>query len=454
MATRERMRLADSGVFMGSDLSDDSVDSTLSSRRHLATLAMDESSPPSTPAPAQTSRLPPSAEDLAVKAINQCLENGYESVDLSDLGLENLRNETLRPLHQLILHSHADLTEPPSEDEFGPLTPSIKLFLSGNKLFSLPSELFTLTNIAVLSLRNNELNAISSSIRRLSNLKELNIAQNNIKWLPWEMLDLMHCRGDHKIITVRPNPFINPIPDLHGKSPLPRPVVTPSEFKEHLSRWGETSGAFFQQMKKWYHEDGVGWTMRHELELRLKLGRLRLNNYLNEASRSGVELKLCSEQLLYVASSAVQYFEVDGSLRRTLTLSAPSTEEERLAAAIDPLEHQPAESVEMSRPSLFELSLRAVRASYFTNDLLDYAQDLPESVVSGLKKAAAGAEYGDESCSICGNQFIIARAEWVEYWFNGFPSQDYLTPELIVPFMRRVCSWKCARPSDLGAFRL
>lgn len=439
---------------MGSDLSDDSIDSTLSSRQNLAKVEIDENALRSSPPPSETPRLPPTAEDLAARTINHCLETGHESVDLSDLCLTNVSNTTLRPLHQLIRHSHADLTQPPSEDEFSPLTPSIQLFISGNKLASLPSELFRLTNITVLSLRNNNLPEIPPSIGKLSNLKELNIAQNSIKWLPWEMLDLMHCRGDHRRITVRPNPLVNPIPEFSGPSPLPRPSVTPSEFKEHLSRWGETSGAFFQQMKRWYHEDDVPWTMRHELELRLKLGRLRLNNYLNEASRSGVELQLCKEQLLYVASSAVTYFDVDGSHCRTSVAAPVSSDEERFMAVIDPLANQPASAADSSIPSLFELALRTAQANFFPNDLYEHAEDLPATVAASLRQAVKGVECGNESCSVCGHDFVISRAEWMEYWFNGFPAKDCLEPETVMPFLRRVCSWKCAKPSDLGAFRL
>lgn len=453
MATRDRTRIDDSGVWMGSDLSDDSVDSTLSGRRKMARLDMEEHSARISLQGPQTARLPPTAEDFAAKTINHCLETGHESVDLSDLGLTDLSNSTLRPLHQLIRHSHADLTQPPSEDEFCSLTPSIQLFISGNKLTSLPSELFRLTNITVLSLRNNDLREIPSSIGRLSNLKELNIAQNGIKWLPWQMLDLMHCRGEHRRIIVRPNPLMNPLVDFAGPSPLPRPAVTPGEFKEHLSRWGETSGAFFQQMKQWYHEDDVPWTMRHELELRLKLGRLRLNNYLNEASRSGVELQLCKEQLLYVTSSVVTYFEVDGSTCRTSHTAPLISEEERFLAAMDPLINRPSEDTVSSIPSLFELALRTAQANFIPIDLLEAAEDLPASVASGIRHAFHGLEHGNESCSVCGKHFIIARAEWMEYWFNGFPSKDCLEPETVMPFLRRVCSWTCAKPSDLGAFR-
>ena len=450
MAKQERRRNADSGVWLGSDMSEDSVGSI---PYYEDALPSERAGQPSSSA----RNIPPllsAAEAMASRAIHQCLEAGRERIDLSDLGLTHISASTLRPLHQLIRHAHTDLTQPPSEDEFGPLTPSIQLFLSGNKLQSLPHELFTLANISVLSLRNNELTGIPPSISSLTDLKELNIAQNSITYLPWEMFDVMHCRGNHRQITTRPNPLIDPVRDLGGPRPLPRPRVTPGEFKEHLSRWGETNGAFFQKMREWYSEEGEQWTMRHELELRLKLGRLKRTNYLQEASRAGAEIQLCNEQLIYLSSSAVRYFDVDSSpLRLGGVGKASNDEHEVYRAVVDPLIHAQPLHERRSVPSLFEIALRHTQATFNLQDSDELPDDLPESITDALRLAAKGAEVGNEVCSECGTKFIIARAEWMEYWFNGFPSQECLTRETILPFMRRACSWACARPSEMGSFR-
>lgn len=451
MARRERMRNADSGIFMGSDESEYSFGERSSSPARGADTDVEEEELRSdSTTSARKPPMPPTAEQLATKTIQQCLETGHEAVDLSDLGLNRLDDAVLRPLHQLIKHSHSDLTQPPSEDEFTPMIPAIQLYLSGNKLTALPPELFRLTNITVLSLRNNHLSEIPGNIGALSQLKEFNVAQNNIRWLPWEMLDLLHCRGPHRQISVRPNPLVDPIPDLLGPSPLPRPSFSTGEFKEHLSRWGETNGAFFHQMKQWYSEEGVQWTMRHELELRLKLGRLRLNRYVTEASRSGVELQQCNEQLIYVASSAVQYFDVNGSPCRTLD---PKRSDESFAAVVDPFEHAPTSSDASPVPSLYELALRSVQRNFAPPDFHDLHGHFPSSIVGALRQAFTAADYGNSCCAVCSRSFIIARAQWIEYWFNGFPAQEHLTRETLLPFRRSACSWACAAPSEVGAFR-
>lgn len=452
MAKRVRVRNADSGVFLGSDFSEDNVGGSSSSQDTTADSELEDDRR-SGPAPAARSEAPPTPEGMASKSINQCLETGHESVDLTGLGMTTLSNATLKPLHQLIKHSHHDLTAPPSEDEFSPLTPSIRLFFSGNKLTALPSELFRLTNISVLSLRNNELETIPPSIRYLPNLQELNIAQNRIRWLPWEMFDLVHCRGNHRQITVRPNPLVDPVDDISGPSPLlSRPKVSGGEYIEHLNRWGETNGAFFRKMQQWYSEDDTLWTMRHELELRLKLGRLKQNMYMQEASRAGMELKLCNEQLIFLASSAIRYFDARGSSCTDTKFARTLDEVQMYHAVVDPFMHRPEESAPSDSPSLFEITLRTIQSNFTLADPKDLPDGLPPAVIAALLAAAKGAEQGNEKCSVCPTEFIVARAEWMEFWFNGFPRQDCLTPETILPFLRRVCSWKCAQPNEMGAF--
>ena len=454
MARRDRMRNADSGVWLGSDLSDDSIDSTRSSQRRISALGMEHQLGPSTMRTLDAPHELSPAHAFAARTINDCLETGRERVDLTDLGLAFLSNETLKPLHQLIRHSHTNLTQPPSEDEFRPLTPSIQLFLSGNKLPTLPSELFRLTNISVLSLRNNDLSNIPPAIGRLPILQELNIAQNNVKWLPWEMLDLMHCRGTHRQITIRPNPLVDPIDKFGGPSPLPMPKHTSSEYNEHLDRWGEIDGAFFRKMKQWHSEEDVPWSMRHELELRLKLGRLKQTMYQEVASRSGKELKLCNEQLVYLASSAVKFFDVNGFLCRNIYSTNTSLDDHQFAAVVDPLASRPSPTDTSGCPSLFEFALRSIQANFTIQETSDIPEGLSKSVTAALQQAARGVEHGNERCAVCGTSFILARAEWMEYWFNGFPSQKHLTSETVLPFLRRACSWTCAcQPNDLGACR-
>lgn len=156
-------RNVDSGIWMGSDGSDLSSASLRSNQRRLQALRVTSTSTTATTTTkksAVTATRPMLAgpagvgtvrEHVAHKIINDCVEEGREAVDLSGLDLQTISSETLRPLHQLIRHAHISMTEPPSEDQFTALTPELKLFMAGNQLTSLPSELFLLENMVIPS---------------------------------------------------------------------------------------------------------------------------------------------------------------------------------------------------------------------------------------------------------------------------------------------------------------
>lgn len=68
------------------------------------------------------------------------------------------------------------------------LKPKLSLILSNNSLEEVPSEIYHLKNLKVLSLRSNNLTEILSAFSKLTNLEQLNISSNQLPWLPWEIL--------------------------------------------------------------------------------------------------------------------------------------------------------------------------------------------------------------------------------------------------------------------------
>lgn len=448
LVKKERLRNGDSGVWMGSDESQESVDSIISGQQRLQQLAMDDIPEDER----QYDDKKPESEVLAARIVDSCVEAGKERVDISDLALTCLSDETLRPLQHLIRQSFADFTHPPSEEEFSPLTPSIQLFLSRNRLSVLPPELFRLTNITVLSLRNNDLAHLPSAIGRLTKLTELNIAGNGLRHLPWELLNMLHCPGKQRQITIRPNPLREPC-DFSGPSPFRTSNYTTAVKPESLGRWADTRDVV-DGMRRRYEAEHGKLSMRGELELRLKLGRMLRIQYLQEASRAGRELRLGREELIHLASSAIRYFGPDGTILRHT--GAPRTETVDYSAVLDPTATIPPIYGSAAAPSLFELTLRSLQTNY---NLDDFLQHLPDSNISSslafaIRQAAANvAGNGNETCATCGKSSIIARAEWMEYWFHGFPSQQEVLAESVLPFLRKACSWGCARPSEVGEFR-
>ncbi|KAI7482499.1 hypothetical protein KC351_g5690 [Hortaea werneckii] len=448
MAKKDRIRNGDSGVWMGSDESQESIDSIVSGQQRLQELAMDDiprddlKSDDTTPDP----------EVLAARIVQGCVESGKERVDLSDLALGSLSDDSLRPLQHMIKQSFAEFTHPPSEDEFVPLTPSIQLFLSRNRLAALPAELFSLTNITVLSLRNNDLRYIPPAVSRLSNLTELNVAGNSIRYLPWEVLGLLHSPDKQRQINVQPNPLWQPC-DLSGPSPFRSANFTSPMTADDLSRWADARDSIDTMRARYEAEHGKLCT-RGELELRLKLGRMMRTQYLQEASRAGREVRLSRDELIYLASSTIRYFGPDGTLLRQPRIS--QAEGPDFSATLESTNREPSSNGSHLVPSLFETALRRLQVDYNLLEFMPHLSDsgMSTSLSSAIRRATSNVLCnGNETCSLCGKNFVIARAEWMEYWFHGFSSQQELTPESVLPFLRRACSWNCARVSEAGDFR-
>jgi hypothetical protein len=413
MMKKESFRNVDSGVWMGSDSSDDSI---FGERSRTKLPVRDEH---------KQQRQQPSwqddPEDFAARKVMDCLENGKEVVDLSGIGLRALSNATLSPLHQMIKHAFDDLTLPPSEDLFGPLTPSIQLFLYGNQLATLPSELFHLTNITVLSLRNNSLRDIPSSITRLSKLAELNIAGNQLESLPWELFSMLRSTDDVCKVSLRPNPFKVPRLSVGSGSPgrasqLHDDTVSPSPL--------------FQQLNE-----------------RFIHGRQFLNGGDKDATPR--KKRDSREQLIFLAPSRIRYMDSDSSVVRSLTASSPHGDNTWETPVFEP-QHPPTTQASTTAPSLFELALRSAQVSYDLRDVATtLATNTPPNIVRALEEAAHGAEYGNERCSTCTKEFVVPRAEWLEYWFHGHEYYD-LSEEKILPFKRKACSWECAQVTPVG----
>ncbi len=142
--------------------------------------------------------------------ISECVDQGKEELDLSAMYLQQVRTPTLKPLR------YYTKQVPQQGDNFHSLTPELGLYLSNNSLDSVPSEVYHLVNLKVLSLRSNNLTEILPAMSGLANLKELNIGCNQLRWLPWENLGLVDPSSPLHVekCTVHPNPFFKPVPSI------------------------------------------------------------------------------------------------------------------------------------------------------------------------------------------------------------------------------------------------
>ncbi|KAL4819360.1 hypothetical protein BDW67DRAFT_141173 [Aspergillus spinulosporus] len=327
---------------------------------------------------------------MARAVVNDCLESGLDSVDISNGNLRVIPSGLLRPLQHLT--KLPSIKEAPiSEEVYTSLQPFLRLFLSGNSLNTLPSELFELGNLRVLSLRNNKLAEIPPAIRRLTKLQELNVAVNRLSVLPWELLWLIK-KGDLKHLTVRPNP-LDEIDDPATK------------------------------IAQWHHARGSENEVEHEAEL----GDLRAVKYEGPAPEE-------AWAPIHVATGPVQRFNMDG-----FPIPAPS------------MTTSPTLSQSLSRvPSLREVALLSLSKSTYLDTLPDdELAHFPDLALRLLLHARDVRSSGGRSCSVCHRSFVIARTEWIEWWDcstyeNGLKgpraSGERLRP---LPFRRLGCSLGC-----------
>jgi len=343
-------------------------------------------------------------------------------------------NHVLRPLHQLIrLPIDVNDSQMITPDHYAPLTPKIKLFLAKNELTRLPTELWNISNITVLSLRNNKLLELPPSLCRLRNLQELNVAGNRLKWLPWELLHLM-LSPDRKLLrtSLGPNPFIQPCenrPPATGTLGRLRPSASAGD----CARAIRTIRRRFSALVRLDHT-------YESLLLRLyetRLHQLTTNAALVQSDPSDLVLPIPdSSRPIYVASSKVAFLDLAGSHLHSPMSSFTRTEPSYVASltpAEVPISHDTA------APSLFELSARACARSMFINQLPSLLpEDPPPPVEDALRKVMESKEVGLRRCSVCRSDYVIPRAQWIEYWYDGHGSG-----EQFLPFMRQACSGKC-----------
>jgi len=161
--------------------------------------------------------------------VSKCVDQGEEELDLSTMYLQQLRTPTLKPLR------YYTKQVPQQGDSFQGLTPGLGLYLANNCLDDVPSEVYHLVNLKVLSLRSNNLAEILPAISGLTDLDELNIGGNQLRWLPREFLGLVDPSSPLHVekCTVHPNPFLKPVPsvwNIEDWKKFPR-----KEYKGHLA---------------------------------------------------------------------------------------------------------------------------------------------------------------------------------------------------------------------------
>lgn len=469
---RSRVRKApivagDSGVFMGSDASlDDGFDG------EPALLTKDERNSRShLPNPVARGSPMTATQLAAVGIIEKCVEDGNESIDLSSIGIEALTDAMLRPLNHLIKEPPLTGTEPPSEEEFRPLTPSLKLFLAGNRLTTLTPGLFQLENLTVLSLRGNQLSEISHAISSLKRLQELNISGNRIKVLPWALMPFIRSRN----VIVRPNPLVDPrwsaesLAAIGRSKSRPTNIVDESDLTEgdviaQLNAYPIPNGAerfsiFLEVREKLLRNGRLDLTA--EMTLRLWLFGNRRTSHrdiIPDASECSDEPR--TQGQCYLASTPITRFRPSGPFTSSIPDTWLPDFTHDLPSTPVVSESDLSSSHGTGAPTLFSLALATSQSNLEPVQLTEVADSFAangsQPIAAALQLAAdiSTAGDGNEPCATCGRRFIVPWAEWIEWWWSAksgnrvdMEENAFLPPgmDLILPFRRRACSEACTR---------
>jgi hypothetical protein len=365
--------------------------------------------------------------------------------------LQTLPDDIFQPLNSLIkLPRFLDSGNSPRDYDFHPLQPSLQLFLSGNSMRTLPSSMFNLHNISVLSLRNNDLSTLPPLIGKLQNLVELNIAGNRLESLPWELLSIIRS-PKIRTLTVLPNPLMQPFVYDEAFVALIGEQFTPDYLSGDISlRIKEIKGQLSDRKATQRQGNSVDVASPREIEQLTWMLEL-YTRYLEHRRRDHEKTEDPDEDMnhtpLFIASTPVTRFNIDGSLPMDLRQSAPPSHTPQCVGILPaiPGGAQAGAPGGNRVPSLLELA--AVSASTvpqlpILHTLLP--EDAPAPVVRALETACRAREEGGRTCSVCGRNYIIPRTQWVEYWHvPPKMGQRSCKEEMFWPFLRRGCSPGC-----------
>ncbi|OJD16774.1 hypothetical protein ACJ73_08853, partial [Blastomyces percursus] len=391
----------------------------------------------------------------ARKIITECLEAGLEFIDISNLNLRTIPSGLLQPIAQFTKYPKIaemdkipSLSPPNCEQFFSSFEPFLCLFLTNNRLKTLPAEVFELSNLSVLSIRHNELEQIPGSIRNLTKLRELNVGGNQLTYLPFEVLQLLQKSDTHmRQLAVHPNPFVMPE-------------------NSNVAEWhcNVASDGVFTQRGKAKKEEGNEVTSAPEPS----------STEVRPASAGSLPIPIL------IAKGIVQFLDAEG---RPVDAPEPITNSHTItpspsSSPVSPTLSSPSSSSSSSlfSPSLRDIALRAYNRGPQISHLIEpdtFAG--PAIILELLKQAEKVRDAGGKKCSVCARSFVITRAQWIEWWDceshgMGAPrhgssgvgveddGHDYgvsrtLREEMSriargralkpLPFLREVCCWGC-----------
>ncbi|KAL6709629.1 hypothetical protein ACN47E_001057 [Coniothyrium glycines] len=458
----------DSGVYMMSDATDSS-ESLLPVHKSPFPVALDATThdsletrvePSSRLADAETYRASP-AELAFNHEIRIGLERNLEVYELRELGLQDDDMHRIGDLDSII----KDLPDPgcelPAEGQYRSMVPELYVNLGSNTLRRLTPALFSVRYLTTLVLRSNNIEELPQQLGQLQNLQVLDVSLNRLRTLPFEIIDMFAPHGSLRRVTTIGNPLLEPMPfDRLHKLPTVAKMLQLSDLRlgpaEITSLYEQLATNEDAAATIWAIRLFEAWSDQTELDrTSLKTAARKLCESAKEQSQTYGELF----QPCFVARTPVAYLDQSGVLlknspdpsnftdktyttiidtaRGTSLMSKPDSVVDSKNAWFMP----PNTS---SVASLLTTSVQTALKKRHQDDLsiLDIQHMLPDPIPPvaerifhrAVENSAGG--YGEfRTCHVCTRDYIVARAEWIEFWAFSF--------ERFLPVQVKVCSWGC-----------
>lgn len=455
----------DSGVYMMSDATDSSEEPPPLHRSPFPPVfnatCNDHDEPP-------LPRLNPRAVCFNDR-IRSGLDKNHEAYDFQGLDLEDDDIKDVGRIASVIKNLPDPGDELPEEGQFRSMEPEIYINFTDNKLCRLVPKLFEVQYLTTLVLRNNNIEELPQEIGRLTNLRILNVALNRLKSLPFEVLSLLRPYGSLERVHTMGNQLLEPM--THARFHLDAYVGSPRGtmgYKDALALDYERDEASMQlpvlynglaastdrekdvwrirYFESWANSFGGG-----DDAVQQDMGRYRHHPPLALAHVS-------PQAPRFMARTSVSYFSHTGHL---VEYSPPSPTADKPFPVIVETNHgaygvpypwfePPSRS---AVPSLSTMSLQsALKARHFDDQTIEDVRDmlvnpseaLPHTIETMFACAIENHTSGwseFRQCHVCKKDYVVSRAEWVEFWSAG--------PGVFHPLKIKVCSWGCV-PTEIA----
>jgi hypothetical protein len=449
----------DSGIYMMSDSTDSSESLLLAHKAPFGLEGTCDALPHDEMLPQEMG----DAEDLFCTKLYTGLDKNSQTYDFRGCDLHDSDIRRIGELASVIKSVPDPGQQLPAEGQYRSMVPELYVNLSDNALRHLTPSLFNVQNLTTLVLVDNNIEELPAQISQLHSLRELNISRNNIRWLPFELLRLFrrHDEGRLEILGDSGVPWLQP--RIGQVLNAPDDIQTLGwELCQFICGVGPdfdlTEEPHLERLHKAIDEhqdrDRFVWYMRicelvaaslntpsvsSELSSGLTLQRVAVENLVadDDASR-------------YVARTPVTYLDQEGALLKGSPRPPSSTDDDFAvitetirgahgvpASWFSPPHTKPTKS--LSTLALESALVHKDQEGLTVSDLRRFIGDSVPSVADTLLKQAELNDcggYGEfRSCHVCKKDYVIARAEWIEWWC--------IQARVVLPFKLRACSWAC-----------